>query len=320
LVQERQLSLRGGNVETPPDSGARFVVVANPATRGQADKLIEIVKQAAPPGAKLDVHLTEQNLSLRDVLDLDGEKITAVIAIGGDGTVRSVATAIGDRQIPIGIIPGGSTNIVAQEHGIPADPVKAAALIFGPHSKVNMDAGVCGERRFLHMAGAGFDSQFFAATDQELKRRVGWRAYLRPAFKNLSIAPADFSIQADDTCIEVRSQMVLIANGTSILKPFFPVYSDIRSDDGWFDVLIFTPKGRAAVVRTALSFATRRLHRSPYVTRIRAKHVEVHSDPPIPLQLDGDIRGETPATFDIIPNALTLIVPNREPVVPTARL
>jgi YegS/Rv2252/BmrU family lipid kinase len=304
-------SLREGIVEAPPTSDSRFVVVANPATRGQADRLIENVKQAAPPGARLDVHLTELNLPLRELIDLDGEEITAVIAIGGDGTVRSVATAIGDRQIPIGIIPGGSTNIVAQEHGIPADPVKAAALIFGPHSEAQMDVGVCGERRFLHMAGAGFDSRFFAATDQELKRRVGWRAYIRPAVKNLSIAPADFSIQADDANIEVRSQMVLIANGTSILKPYFPVYSDIRSDDGWFDVLIFTPKGRVAVLRTALSFATRRLHRSPYVTRIRAKHVEVRSDPPIPLQLDGDIRGETPATFDIIPNALTLIVPRR---------
>jgi diacylglycerol kinase (ATP) len=285
------------------------VVVANPATHGQVDRLIAIVKGAAPRGANLDVRLTEPNLPIREFIDFDDGEITAVIAIGGDGTVRSVATAIGDRSIPIGIIPGGSTNIVAQEHGIPTDPVKAAALVFGSHSLACMDAGVCGDRRFLHMAGAGFDSHFFAATDQELKRRVGWRAYIQPAVKSLSIAPALFSIQADDTFIEVESQLVLVANGASILKPFLPIYPDIRSDDGWFDLLIFTPKGRAAVMRTALGFATRRLHQSPYVTRIRARHVEVRSDPPIPLQLDGDVRGKTPATFDIIPNALTLIVP-----------
>ena len=299
-------------MEAPRNSDPRFVVVANPATRGHADRLIEIVKKAAPRGARLDVQLTEPNLPLRELIDLDKEQVTAVIAIGGDGTVRSVATAIGDRQIPIGIIPGGSTNIVAQEHDIPADPVKAAALIFGPHSKAHMDAGVCGDRRFLHMAGAVFDSQFFAATDQELKRRIGWRAYIRPAFMNLSIAPAEFSIQADDTTIEVKSQLVLIANGASILKTFFPVYPDVRSNDGWFDVLIFTPRGRVAVVRTAFGFATRRLERSPYVTRIKARHVELRSEPAIPLQLDGDVRGETPATFDIIPNALTLIVPHRD--------
>jgi diacylglycerol kinase (ATP) len=298
-------------VEVPRSSDLRYVVVANPATRGQADRLIAIVKQAAPQNVRLDIHLTEPNLPVRDLLDFDADDIASVIAIGGDGTVRSVATAIGDRQIPIGIIPGGSTNIVAQEHRIPSDPHKAAALIFGPHNEAKMDAGVCGDRRFLHMAGAGFDSRFFAATDHELKRRVGWRAYIRPAVQSLSIAPAEFSVQADDTYIEVRSQMVLVANGASILKPFFPVYSDIKSNDGWLDVLIFTPRGRIAVVRTAMDFATRRLHRSSYVTRIRARHVEVRSEPSIPLQLDGDIRGETPATFDIIPNALTLIVPHK---------
>jgi diacylglycerol kinase (ATP) len=299
-------------VEAPPTSNLRYVIVANPATRGNADRLIEIVKQSAPRGVELDVHLTDPEIPLREIVDFDSGDIGAVIAIGGDGTVRSVATAIGERQIPIGIIPGGSTNIIAQELGIPTYPAKAAALVFGPHGLATMDAGVCGDRRFLHMAGAGFDSRFFSATDQALKKRVGWRAYIRPAFKNLTAPPAQFSIKADETHVDVVSPLVLVANGASILKPFLPVYPDIRSDDGWLDVLIFTPARRGEIVRTAVGFATRRLHRSPYVTRVRAKHVEMSSDPPIPLQLDGDIRGETPATFDIIPNALTLIVPARQ--------
>jgi YegS/Rv2252/BmrU family lipid kinase len=299
-------------VEAPKASDPRYVVVANPATRGQADRLIEIVKRAAPPGAQLDVFFTQRDHSIQDLVDFDSRETAAAIAIGGDGTVRSVATAVGDRSIPIGIIPGGSTNIIAQERGIPTDPTKAAAVIFGPHYEARMDAGVCGERRFLHMAGAGFDSQFFAATNPELKRRVGWRAYIRPAFKSLSIAPIRFEIKADGAYFDVESPMVLIANGASILKPFLPVYPDIRSDDGWLDVLIFTPRSGAAVIRTALDFATRRLVRSPYVTRIRARHVELDSDQQIPVQLDGDIRGRTPATFDIIPNALTLIVPRNE--------
>jgi diacylglycerol kinase (ATP) len=287
----------------------RYIVVANPATHGDARRLVEAVRRFAPSFVTLDVHYTDPNIKLGEVVDFDGKDVAAVVAIGGDGTVRAVATAVGERHIPIGIVPGGSTNIIAQELGIPTKPERAIGLIFGNHSLYTMDAGACGEDRFLHIAGAGLDSRFFAATDQSQKRRIGWRAYLRPFLKQLAEPPVRFSIVADDAVVHVVSPLVLVANGTSILKPFLPIYPDVRSNDGWLDVLIFTPIHMKAIARTVASFALKRLNRSPYVTRIRANHVELTTNPVIPVQLDGDVYGETPLMIDIRPGALSIIVP-----------
>ncbi len=289
----------------------RYVVVANPATHGNVDHIIQAIRAAAPHGVTIDVSYTDRVVPLADLTDFGASDIAGVIAVGGDGTVRAVATALGDRKLPIGIIPGGSTNIIAQELKIPKQPNRAAALIFGEHCLYSMDAGVCGGDRFLHMAGAGLDSRFFAATDPELKRRIGWRAYLRPAVNQLSASPIRFRIEADQLSVEVDSPLVLIANGRSILKPFLPIYPDVRSDDGWLDVIVFTPSAFRDVVLTAAGFALRRLEQSPYVMRIKTKHVKLSADPPFPVQLDGDLYGETPISVDIQPGALTIIVPKR---------
>jgi diacylglycerol kinase (ATP) len=299
-------------VDEPSTTHQRFLVVANPATHGNADRLLNTLKRTAPGWAELEICFTDRDKPLSKIAEFDAENIGAVIAIGGDGTVRAVATALGNHHVPVGIIPGGSTNIIAQELGIPSHPERAAKLIFGDHALHLMDVGVCGDERFMHMAGAGLDSRFFAATDPALKRRIGWRAYIRPLLKQLGEPPVRFTIKADEAVIHVVSPLVLVANGTSILKSFLPIYPDVRSDDGWLDVIIFTPIEPNAVIRTAARFALKRLDRSPYVTRVRAKHVELNSEPRIPVQLDGDVYGVTPLIVDLEPGALPVIVP-RDP-------
>jgi len=287
----------------------RYVVVANPATHGKVDRIVSAIRSGAPFSATIDVCYTKRDISLSDLIDLGAADIAAIIAVGGDGTVRAVATALGKNTVPIGIVPGGSTNIIAQELKIPKDPAKAAALIFGEHRIYKMDAGDTGSERFLHMAGSGLDSRFFAATNPDLKRRIGWRAYLRPAIQQLSAKPVRFHIQVDDSVMVVDSPLVLIANGTSILRPFLPIYPDVCSNDGWLDVIVFTPKSYRAIVQTVTEFVVRALPRSDYVIRVKAKHVELIADPPFPVQLDGDLQGETPLIVDIEPGALSIIVP-----------
>lgn len=291
------------------DLGRRIGVVVNPATRQGAERLVRLLRHAAPPAAELDIRLTtEAGAAVRLAREL-APRSDLVVAAGGDGTVADVASGIFGSGVPLGIVPAGSTNITARELGIPAAPARAVELLFGDFRLRAMDVGRCGDRSFLHMAGAGFDSRFFGRTDRRLKRRIGWIAYLAPAALALRMPPAQISVTADGRSVTALSPLVVIANGGSIITPGLRLDPAIRSDDGWLDVLLFTAATPIPVARTLSRLATLRLHQSPFLWKARAQHVEIAAEPPLPLQLDGDLIGNTPASFSIAPQGIRVIVP-----------
>ena len=283
--------------------------MVNPATRRNAATIVALLQRSTPTRIDLDVRLTTAAGEAIDLARAAAPDADLVVAVGGDGTVADVATALHGTGVPLGIIPAGSTNIVARELGIPTNAGAAITLLLGPHRRRTIDLGVCGERRFLHMAGAGLDSRLFAAANPALKRRVGWLAYLPPAVRGLRLPPARFTIRADEVTTEVVSPLVLVANGGSIIAPGLRLYPGIRKDDGLLDVLIFTGTGPAPITRTLGRLATRGLDRSPFVLRFQAQEIELTADPALPVQLDGDVVEQTPLAFGIAPAALQVVVP-----------
>jgi len=294
-------------------SARRIVAVVNPASRRDAAAMVDALRRQAPSDVALDVRWSRApGLTAQVTREaLYGVATDAVVAVGGDGTVGEVATALYGTDVPLGVIPAGSTNVIARELGIPVNPDAAAALVFGPHALKTLDMGLCDHRAFLHIAGAGFDSRIFIDTNRALKRRIGWGAYLVAAARNLFTRPARFTIVTDDSVTEVVSPLVLVANGGSIITPALRLYPDIRSDDGWLDVLVFTATRPNQVLRSLGRLAMSGLDRSPFVIRLRARRVELIAEPPLPVQLDGDVLYETPATFRIAAGALRVIVPAR---------
>jgi diacylglycerol kinase family enzyme len=157
------------------------------------------------------------------------------------------------------------------------------------------------------MAGAGLDAALFSATSPALKRHLGWFAYVPAAVAALRLPPSDIRIMADGTIIEARSSLVLIANGGSAIAPDYQIYPGIAVDDGWFDVIVFTPATPAQIAATLGHAGMQRLDRSPYVTHARAGSVKIEAAPPLPVELDGDPRGTTPRQFDIVPAGLLVV-------------
>ena len=289
-----------------------FLAVINPATRIDATRVVAALYRHAPPDVDLEVCFTGPDLSVAQVISSRLSEASVVIACGGDGTVSAVVTALGDRDLPVGVVPCGSTNMTARENRIPIDVDAAARLIFGPHALERIDAGTCGERRVLHIAGAGLDSRMFVAAKAAWKRRAGWLAYLPAAVHGLLAPPVVFRIVAERGTVELQSSLVLIANGGGLIRRRLTVFPDIRYDDGFLDVVAFSAMSWAQKARTALRFLTRSLDRSPFVIHLRARCVRLEAEPPIPYELDGEVVGRTPATFGIIPKAVSLIVPPRK--------
>lgn len=285
-----------------------FLVVANPLARRGADSIIDQIRRVAPVNAEFDILFTEPARLEAGALKARARGREAVIAVGGDGTVAEAATGLNGEPVALGIVPAGSTNIVARNLGIPNDPVAAAELIFRRPRTRHIDVGLCNGRRFLHMGGAGFDSRIFATTSKRLKRHLGWVAYLQGASQTIFAPPVRFTVIVDGAEMECESPLVLVANGGSIIHPSISVLPGIRYDDGYLDVIIFTARRPVEIASTLGRFATRALEKSPHAIHLRGQSIELKSHPPIPVQLDGDIIGNTPAKFTLLPSALEIIV------------
>jgi YegS/Rv2252/BmrU family lipid kinase len=291
-------------------AGRRIVAIVNPATHGDAATIVALLHRRAPAGVDLDVRLTPApgttTALTREVL---AEDVRVAIAVGGDGTVADVATALVGTGIPLGIVPGGSTNVTARSLGIPADPAAAVALLFAARRTVEVDLGLADSRVFLHMAGAGLDSRLFADANPARKRQLGWLAYLPPALHDLALPPARFTVVADGITTEATSPLVLICNGGTIISPHLSLYPGIRTDDGLLDILIFTPRGTGEIAETLARLATHGLDHSPHVTHLRARHVVLASEPSLPMELDGDVVLQTPVAVSLAPAPLRVIIP-----------
>ena len=173
----------------------RILVVANPMARRGAARLLEQLKSAAPATVDWQIIETSPTSFTAGELEQTANTVDLVVAVGGDGTVAEVLTAIGDATAPIAIVPGGSTNVIARSIGAPINPTSVGRLVFGRHEIRTMDAAMCNGRMYLHMAGAGFDSRIFDQTNAALKRRAGWVAYLPGAARSLRMPPARFQCE-----------------------------------------------------------------------------------------------------------------------------
>jgi diacylglycerol kinase (ATP) len=287
----------------------RIAAIVNPRARRPVEAVREALVGAAPPGSRVDVLLSAApgdatRLARSVVADVD-----LIAAVGGDGTVSEVATGIVGSSVPLAIVPAGSTNIVAREVGVPTGLRAAARLIFGPHRIVARDLGRCGDRYFLHMAGAGLDARFFMRTNPDLKRHMGWLAYVPAAASTLRDPPARVRVMADGEVVERLSPFVLVANGAAVVHPAMKLHPAIRSDDGLLDAFVFGPVDALVTARTLVQIGAGQLDAAPEVVAMRARRIEIAAEPSLPVQLDGDVVGATPVRIDVVPGAVRLVAP-----------
>lgn len=291
----------------------RISVIVSGASRLSTDQVSATLASGLGRDLEFQVQVANSSAEATAAANQAAGSAAVVVAVGGDGTVADVATGIYGSSSALAIVPAGSTNIAARSLGIPANPAAALALISGSYRLRSIDVGRSDGRSFVHMAGAGFDAALFSATSPVLKRRMGWLAYVPAAVAALRLPPSDIRITADNTVLEARSSLVLIANGGSAIAPEYQIYPGIAVDDGWLDVIIFTPSTPAQIAATLGHAGTQQLDRSPYVTHSRARTVEIDAAPPLPVELDGDPRGTTPRQFSVVPSGLKVVTPFRRP-------
>ncbi|MCB1034608.1 MAG: diacylglycerol kinase family lipid kinase [Acidobacteria bacterium] len=213
------------------------------------------------------------------------ESIPAVFAMGGDGTVREVASGLRGSQTTLGILPGGSTNVLARALRLPRDPL-AAARDVGSYQAVPFDVGLCGSEAFLMMASSGLDSRVLQRQHSPLKRILGrtgvlllgisewWRYAYPPLLGTADGRP--FSAPFVAVC------NIPLYGGPFRLAP------EARFDDGLLDLILFRGRGRATTLGFARDLALGRHLSRRDVEASRARSVRLTLPAGACLQVDGD--------------------------------
>src|SRR3954449_6896435 len=225
-----------------------------------------------------------------------------VLAYGGDGTVRAVATALIGSGVPLGLLPAGTGNLLARNLTVPFADLDAALGVALNGIDRAIDVGrvqvdVSGEDQdpraetFLVMAGLGFDAEVMASVEHRLKERVGWWAYVVAGTRKLRGRQTKVLLSLDgEEPVRRRLRSVIVGN-CGELTGGVRLMPEAKIDDGWLDVLIVAPRGVVGWLAVTGAVLTRSRWGHPVVEHFRCRRVEVRAEKPLHVQLDGDPAG-----------------------------
>jgi len=241
-----------------------------------------------------------------------GEGAELLLAWGGDGMVRRCMNALGDTQVPLAIVPAGTSNLFATNLGIEPD-IAAAVKVALLGERRRLDAGRFEGERFGVMAGAGFDAAMIKDAD-ERKDSLGRGAYLLSGASNLNVQSFEAKIKIDGTRWYKGPASCILVGNLGELFAGVEVFPDARPDDGLLDVGVLTAEGPVqlarAVTRTALGDA----QKSPFVRVTQGRKVRVKLDRKVRYELDGGDRSKVKSfKVDVEPGAITVCVPRGAP-------
>ncbi len=237
-----------------------------------------------------------------------------IVACGGDGTVNEVLNGIIGSEKPLGIIPNGTSNLLAEELGITQN-LKNICSILADRKFRRMDVGKASNRYFLMMAGIGFDAVSINKTDLVQKRFLGWGAYIFagfPLFFNHKPFRVRIKREEMKNTMKMRARQIVVSNIKSYGTKSIQMAPHAHFDDGLFDVSIFRSRTPWDFFVHALKVVFRKEHlKDNQVTYFQAKKIVVYSRKKnkIPVHTDCEVIGHLPMEFSLLPNALSVIVP-----------
>ncbi len=286
-------------------------VIINPAAGQKTAVLAKLNQVFLAAGVRWSVEITladGDGTRIARRLAKQGAEIVAVY--GGDGTISEAASGLAGTQTALGILPGGTGNVLAFEFGIPRDLPQAAKLLTGEHSVRTVDMGETGKRKFLLRAGAGLEASTVQRAPRELKDRFGILAYGISGLQALmEMRPVQYELELDGQPVKTQGILCSIANAGHLgVMPWLRLTPPINIEDGLLDVVVL---GRLYLedVIALLSQNIDSRSNIGHWQHWQARQVTVRADPAQATQVDGDHLGTTPLSVQSVPRSLRVIVP-----------
>lgn len=240
-----------------------------------------------------------------------------ICPLGGDGTVRAVAAALVDSDVPMGLLPGGTGNLLARNLELPIESVEEALTVALTGRDDRIDVGTINviapgdtqdtehDYYFLVMAGMGFDATVMADAPEQLKAQFGWPAYVVAGIKHLGSDRFGVQVKIDDQPRFGRRVRTVVVGNVGHLQGGVELLPEAEVDDGELDVVMLSPKGVLGWAGVLGHIVTRKRRGHPRIEHHRVRTMSLRLTEAQEVQLDGDPIGPgTVLRFGVKPACL----------------
>lgn len=235
-----------------------------------------------------------------------------VCPFGGDGTVRAVIAGVRGSNTRVGLLPGGTGNLLARNLGLPVDDLPAALTAAHASTGRAIDLGLISfdgadPEPFLVIAGMGLDAEAMAGADTRLKRRLGWIAYGISGLSALTKVGFRVHVQSEQQQVTNRRAASVVIGNCGELAAGLTLLPEAAVDDGRLDALVIAPRSATGWFAVILHILSRGRIGRATLSPISGARIEVRAGEPVVAQLDGDAVGEfTTMVASIEPGAIVV--------------
>lgn len=287
----------------------RIDIIVNPIAGSRNGELFDaVVRQLHNEGAFVRCFDTEGPGHATELARASAEQGYAdvIVAAGGDGTITEVARGVLSYPTPLGILPLGTANVLAIELALRSRAEAVADTLLHGDAKL-IGSGLVNDEMFLLMVGAGFDGTVVGAINPAMKRRIGKLAFVWEGLKEWVKGPGRvISVIVDGDQLEVA--WVVVTNARHYAGPFvLAPNADISAPH--LDAFLFQKGSRLAFMGYFLGLALGRVAHMPGVQVKKFRRLDLSSDVPVSVEVDGDVYQDWPLTVTQGNQFLRLVVP-----------
>jgi diacylglycerol kinase (ATP) len=285
-------------------------VVINPVA-GQPEPILHGLNAAfKDSGVEWNIALTQATGdALRLAKEAAADGVDAVAVYGGDDTVAEVAAGLSQTGVPMGILRGGTANVLANELLIPNDLREAAEVLLADAARQKMDLGRAAGRVFTVRTSTGVLAEMILGAEREAKTRLGELAYIFAGIRAaVEPKPSVYQLTVDGVEVEIEAVGAFVANCGNLALRGVSIAPEVQIDDGMLDVIFVRQLDLKSILSIAASAAAIEGLAEP-LPRWQGREITLLSDPPRRVAIDGEPGGQTPVIAELIPAAIEIIVP-----------
>jgi YegS/Rv2252/BmrU family lipid kinase len=288
------------------------LLIVNPASRRGSRLEDKAVQAFATAGVRCTVMHTKASGHGAQLAAAHASEHDAIFTLGGDGTAIEVIGALAHSGPPVGILPGGTANVVARTLGTPVRIGRAvAALIDGDEARIDLGVLSTGHRFMIGM-GVGLDATMIANAPGALKRRLGFFAYVIGALRAfMKLEKFTVKLTIDGVLYEMRASAVLVANFGAVMNDLLAFGDGIQRDDGVLNACVYSPRNVVDATRILWKMTFKKFTPDRSIFYKSGSSFQIETDTPRLGQADGELIGNSPFTVTVEPLAARVLVPKR---------